>query len=146
MLFFNGRHDQTIDAKNRTVIPAEYRSAYENNTAILFPRPNGCISVYTTQVFYNTLEKMNSAAASTKNQHEIQKVKNFASLGITINFDGAGRFTVPESLIKHGNLHTDLVVLGCFDVLEIWSKESYEESEYATVETVTMNDLPDGVK
>lgn len=149
MNILTGQFEQTIDSKKRTVIPSQYRSFFAGNTIILFPRPNKCLSVYNTDEYEKMIlrmeEKVEKAETREEAEELIQKIKNISSNSITIVFDGAGRFTVPEKLISHAQLVTDVIVLGCVKTLEIWSKEKYEESNYIAIEDLTMDDVPQGL-
>ena len=44
-----------------------------------------------------------------------------------VELDGQGRIVVPESLISGHEFKGEIVVAGCGDHFEIWSKQKWEE-------------------
>ena len=49
------------------------------------------------------------------------------SQSISLNFDSEGRVTIPEKLLKHAKIKTNLVFVGLGKVFQIWDPNSFEK-------------------
>ena len=49
------------------------------------------------------------------------------SQSISLNFDSEGRVTIPEKLLKHAKIKTNIIFVGLGKVFQIWDPNSFEK-------------------
>lgn len=134
-----GTNKQTLDSKNRTVVPAFARDSFKGE-AVLFAKPNHCISMYPSDIFDTMITEMFDRC---KNEADRKKIKNVTANSRRVNYDTAGRFTVPQEFIAHAQLGEEIMVVGCGKTLEVWSLENYKTSGFVSVGELTDDDIPE---
>ena len=119
---FIGEYNHTIDNKGRVIIPSKFRNEL-GNAFIITRGLDGCLFIYS-----NT--EWNSIISKYKNLPDTKEKRNFLRIflsGATIcEYDKQGRINIPQSLISYANLSHDCIIVGVFDRLEIWAKESWD--------------------
>lgn len=120
---FIGQYNHTIDEKGRIIIPSKLRNELGNNF-IVTRGLDGCLFIYSNIEWMNIVSKYKNLP-DTKEKRNFMRV--FLSLATICEYDKQGRINIPTSLISYANLKKDCVIVGVFDRLEIWSKESWDE-------------------
>jgi len=127
-LFF-GRYETALDEKARLNLPARLRRMLPDgpeSTLMLTPGSDGCIVIFTISAYSNFWKKI-----SDNQEFSMEKVKWLQRvLGektVSIKLDKQGRFVIPQHLLHHASVKTDLLIIGVQDRIEIWNAKVYEE-------------------
>lgn len=121
---FMGEYSHTIDAKGRVILPAKFREELGEHFVVTRGL-EGCLSVYTMDVWKNLSAAMKQLKASKENARAFKRFL-FGSAS-EVEFDKQGRILLPGTLRAYAGLKKDVTVLGTGEKIEIWAKESYEE-------------------
>jgi len=121
---FYGKHDHTVDEKNRLTLPAKFRDALEGGV-VLSRGIDRNIDVYPRKSWDASVARIAELDSLTR---EAREMKRFVFAGAAVaELDKQGRVLVPLDLVAHAGLGKDVVVAGVHDHVEIWDR-----SEWAT--------------
>ena len=120
---FIGQYNHTIDDKGRIIIPSKIRNDLGNNF-IVTRGLDGCLFIYSNIEWENIINKYKNLL-DTKEKRNFLRV--FLSGASICEYDKQGRINIPSSLIDYANLSRECIIVGVFDRLEIWSKESWDK-------------------
>ncbi len=126
---FLGESLHTLDGKFRIVVPKRFLSEFpedaEGRRSALVTRGfEGCLFLFPEQGFQRALERLQLEAFGGAELRKMQRL--FFSNAHPTQIDNAGRMLLPERLRALANLKKDVVLVGCADRAEIWSRESWE--------------------
>ena len=120
---FIGQYNHTIDDKGRIIIPSKIRNDLGNNF-IVTRGLDGCLFIYSNIEWENIINKYKNLP-DTKEKRNFLRV--FLSGASICEYDKQGRINIPSSLIDYAKLSRECIIVGVFDRLEIWSKESWDK-------------------
>ena len=121
--------ENKIDKKGRVSVPSSFR-AYLNskgyNGFIAYPSFNLATLEACPQ---DRIEKLSDSidAIGPFNDKRDYFATSVLSQSISLNFDSEGRVTIPEKLLKHAKIKTNLVFVGLGKVFQIWDPNSFEK-------------------
>lgn len=123
--FFSGSVEARLDEKGRFVLPQSMRHGLMENGVLEFSLGlglGGCIGVYRQSM----IEKMVETFRAKQHIGEYQQFFTFffANLFPT-TCDKVGRVVIPTVLKKVVGIHSEIVVAGVIDKIEIWPQEIY---------------------
>lgn len=125
MNLLTGEYKNTLDDKGRFLFPAKLRSALSSNVLIVTQAiVDRCLWLFTPEEWEKISSKLmdNASPFSAKNR---LIMRSFISPAQEIEFDKAGRLSVPQSLREYASLSKDCIVLGVNKYLELWDSSSY---------------------
>ena len=136
---FIGEYNHTIDDKGRIIIPAKLRNELGNNF-IVTRGLDGCLFIYSSNEWNNIINKYKNLP-DTKEKRSFLRV--FLSGATVCEYDRQGRINIPQSLISYANLKRECIIVGVFDRLEIWAKETW--SNFIAENTDNLSDIADSL-
>ena len=124
-----GKYTVSLDPKGRLAIPTRHRNLFpkdQQDKIVITRGVDSCITGY----YYDKWEEFKEKI-STVNRSYIDKMtmkREFIGRSVVSTFDKLGRITLPADLIRHAQLSdcSEVYVMGCEDVIEIWNPELYE--------------------
>lgn len=122
---FRGKVQNSIDGKNRMIIPIKYREAL-GKECIITKGLDDCLEIYPMAAWaeeedkYLTLSKIDPDAR--------QLVRFRSGNAESVELDKQGRMLIPPLLKEAANIEKELVTIGLLDHLEVWAKEVYDTS------------------
>lgn len=116
-----GEFKHTLDAKNRTFLPAKLREALGENIVIA-RGIDKCITVYPMESWKKFEESIESLPPIKARQVR-RWIYGFAQDTVV---DTQGRVVIPPSFKAYAELEKNIVSLGVGDHIEIWSETEYE--------------------
>ena len=126
---FLSNFENKIDKKGRVSVPSSFR-AYLNsrgyNGFIAYPSFNHATLEACPQ---DRVEKLSDSidALGPFNDKRDYFATSVLSQSIGLNFDSEGRVTIPEKLLKHAKIKTNLVFVGLGKVFQIWDPNLFEK-------------------
>ena len=120
-----GKFFHTIDAKSRMNLPSKMRDLLGSSFIVTKSR-NGCLLVYSLDEWTVLIDKIANAEGDTTT------VKRYvAGNAAEVEIDKQGRILIPSELREHAGITKDVVVVGCTNYAEIWSREKWDEVDSA---------------
>ena len=126
---FLSSFENKIDKKGRVSVPSSFR-AYLNsigyNSFITYPSFNHPALEACAQ---NRIEKLSDSIDSLGpfDDKKDYFATSVLSQSINLNFDSEGRVTIPEKLLKHAKIKTNIIFVGLGKVFQIWDPNSFEK-------------------
>ncbi len=123
---FVGTYEHKVDAKNRIRIPAKFRKAMGDEGYYIAKGTGKYLFVYTEA----EVQRIMAAIADVKTHDERAQtaVRMFTASLIPVEEDPQGRVVLSAELRKYAGIKGDIVTLGVNTRLEIWAKETYDET------------------
>ena len=129
---FLSSYENKLDKKGRVSVPATFRSYLTSmgyNGFISYPSFNHSALEACSQ---DRIEKLSNTIDSLNPFEEKRDyfATSVLSQSINLNFDSEGRVTIPEKLLKHAKIKTNLIFVGLGKVFQIWDPNSFEKFKY----------------
>jgi MraZ protein len=125
-----GKYYNSIDAKNRLIIPAKFRGelkAEEEDKCVMAMGLDECLVLYPEKVWEQELAKYDSLPSLSPEARRLRRF--FYENAYDCEIDKQGRTVIPPQLREMAKISGELVTIGMGDRMEIWAKEVYESSE-----------------
>lgn len=126
---FMGKDYNSIDAKNRMIIPAKHRNEL-GFSCVLTKGIDKCLYIYTMESWTNFMEKLSRLPSSDPDARAF--IRHFYSNAVECEVDKNGRITLPQELREYAEIEKDLVTVGVLDKIEVWSRKEWNNEENGT--------------
>ena len=121
---FYGKHEHTVDEKNRLTLPAKFRDALDAGV-VLARGIDRNIDVYPRGNWDANVARIAELDSLTR---EAREMKRYVFAGAAVaELDKQGRVLVPPDLVMHAGLGKDVVVAGVHDHIEIWDRSQWAD-------------------
>ena len=130
---FTGEYDHALDQKGRLIVPAKFREQL-GQTFMVTKGLDKCLYVYSDEAWHRIEESLQSQSMLTKDRRKF--MRNFFAGAAECEIDKQGRILIPAKLREYAGIDKDVVSIGVFSRVEIWSKEVYdaENGEYENMD------------
>lgn len=136
MALLIGRHDYSLDPKNRLAIPPNYRETLaqeKGRSFYLTSGMDGCLYLFLPAQWEKMLaDDLKMFSMPDKEQERAFKRK-FFSEAVEVEPDAQGRILVPQYLKEHAGLRFDVLVQGAGNRAEIWDVKRWAAYEKSTI-------------
>ncbi len=126
MELLTGEYRNTLDEKGRILFPARLRQEITGNVLIITQALDHCLWLYTPEEWKNLSSKLMESASPFDPKARLV-VRRLVAPAQEVEFDKAGRLSIPQSLRQYAGLTKDCVVLGINKYIELWDSEKYRE-------------------
>ncbi len=123
---FMGTYHNSIDAKNRMIVPAKYREKLGDG-CIVTRGLDACLVLYSYEDWEKQMEKMEKLPESDPAVRAF--IRHFYGNAAECGFDKQGRIVIPGELLAYAQINKELVTMGAMKKIEVWSKELWETPE-----------------
>ena len=123
---FTGTYQNTIDSKNRMIIPVRYRDLL-GRRCMLTRGFDACLYIYSLEDYEVLVDKIRKLPQSDKDVRKF--IREFFSNTEECNLDAQGRILIPQHLREYTGINKNLVTKGALDKIEIWSAEVLSDPE-----------------
>ena len=130
-LSFTGEYHNSLDQKNRLIIPAKFRKALEpsnDKTFVLTKGLDDCLVLYPLLEWHKVERQLGRLSTiKEKNRNFIRNVVRHAAY---IKYDRQGRIAIPTSLIEQSKINKDIVLIGMIKKIELWDVDTLNTVSY----------------
>ena len=120
---FLGEFQHSIDEKGRLAIPAKFRAPLTEGLVVTRGLDR-CLYVWTIEQWREMAEKL---AKLPMMQGDARRItRHFFSGAVDAKLDKLGRIVLPQFLREYAGLGDEVVVVGVYSRIEIWSKDGWE--------------------
>ncbi|MEG0291510.1 MAG: division/cell wall cluster transcriptional repressor MraZ [Anaerovoracaceae bacterium] len=123
---FMGTYQNTLDTKNRMIVPAKFRDEL-GFKCVLTIGIDKCLYIYPINEWDAFVEKLSKLPTTDPKARRF--ARNFTGNAEECEIDRQGRMTIPQKLRDRVNITKELTTIGCMSKIEIWSREEYESVE-----------------
>lgn len=131
-----GKQYHTIDEKNRTFIPAKFRSKLGDTIIVMNSAKENCLCLYSKESFYKYFDDI------VANLRKVVDEDALTWLGANmeeLQVDGQGRIALPMEFREKAGLEKNVVSTGSFDHVKLWDEKIFEQS-MASVDKKKVNE------
>ena len=122
---FMGKYQNSIDAKNRMIVPSKYREEL-GYKCVLTKGIDKCLYIYPMSEWERFMTKLSALPSSDMNARAF--VRHFYANAVECEVDRQGRLTIPQELRDYAGIDKELVTIGILDKIEIWSRAEWENA------------------
>ena len=126
-----GEYELKVDYKGRIAIPAKLREAFRDGLVLArgFDR---CLTVYTKAEWWKVADRL---ASSSPTQINSRRLARFTFSGaFDLEMDRQGRVMVPSALRQYAGVNDEVVVIGAYNHLQIWSRDLWNAEKQFMIE------------
>jgi MraZ protein len=131
---FRGHFEHAIDAKGRTSLPSRFRdvlAATGDARLVLTPSPfDACLHLFPMKAWEEFEAKIAALPQFEPNVIKLRRL--YVSAAVECEVDKQGRVLVPNSLRDHAMLQKDVLWAGMGQMVELWAREKWNESQSMT--------------
>jgi MraZ protein len=137
MALLIGRHDYSLDPKNRLPVPPKFReslAAEKGRSFFLTSGMDGCLYLFLPSQWEKMLGDDLKMFSMPDKETERAFKRKFFSEAVEVEPDAQGRVLVPSYLKEHAGLKGEVLVQGAGNRAEIWDAKrwaAYEKSKVA---------------
>jgi MraZ protein len=124
MAEFTGIHVHTLDDKGRVSVPAQFRRQLTGENLYLNVGLDGCLVLYPPEKWARVRNELGRLSKSSSRQRHVLRKTAMHLKPVCV--DSQGRISIPSELISLAGIENEVIFLGQFDAIEIWSPEGFE--------------------
>ena len=120
-----GRFSHRLDPKRRIMIPSTLRNRMAcPDYVYVMPDLSGlkCLNIFAPDEIESRLAKLRAAALTDKRTSDF--VSSVGAISETLDVDTQGRIRICDSLLKRIGIVRELVLIGAFNRIQVWSMEN----------------------
>lgn len=138
---FKGRYEHLIDGKGRLSIPSRFRDtlAERYDSRLVVTTYDNCLIAYPLAEWLKLEEKISTLPEFKKDTRAF--LRFFYSSASDCAIDRLGRILLPQTLRDYAKLEKEVVLIGAFRHMEIWSKTLWDDAERAASQEDIVNTL-----
>ena len=121
-----GTHSYQLDPKGRISLPARFREAFAEG-AVLTLGQDGCLFCFPRAEWETRAAEVRNLPLSDAQGRAYARL--FFGKAESVELDSQGRLVIPQRLRVEAQIQKEAVVVGVFDRMEIWDRETHERYE-----------------
>jgi MraZ protein len=127
---FTGEYSCRVDGAGLFVLPAPVRGVFlsseeeASRSVVLLKSLEGCLWMYRTQDWE---AKLYALRQQLDDQQSRLLMHYMVAQSMPSSVDTKGRLAIPPPLMEYANIKEEVVIIGLYDRLELWSPIHWEE-------------------
>ena len=131
---FMGEYSHTIDTKGRLIVPSKFRESL-GDSFVVTKGLDGCLFVYSNEEWHRIEESLREKPLTSKDARKF--LRFFFAGAANCEVDKQGRILLPANLREYAGIDKDIVSVGVYSRVEIWSKDRYlENTDYDDMDEI----------
>lgn len=130
---FLGEYSHNIDEKGRLTLPARWREQL-GQRVVVTRGMEPCLFVFPAAKFETFLGEINTVGMTAADARGLSRF--FSSRATDDELDKQGRISLPQNLREFAHLNGEVMVIGAFDHVELWSPPLYEHADAELVKNI----------
>ncbi|MCH5288886.1 MAG: division/cell wall cluster transcriptional repressor MraZ [Treponema sp.] len=122
-----GEYRNTLDEKGRILFPSKLRSALTQDSLIIAKSLDRSLWLYTPEYWTELKTKLMENTSLFSRQGRMLRDR-LLGMAQVVEFDKAGRISVPQILREYAGLTKDCVIIGVDRYVELWDAEEYRKN------------------
>ncbi len=120
-----GKYEKRIDAKGRLSIPKIFRDelSIPAGGELFLVSMDGLLMVFTSTTFDSIDRQIRDKSPLNRKAREFQRI--WGSIVSPLTWDLEGRIKLTDLQKKYAQIDRDVVLIGAWNRLEIWSREKF---------------------
>lgn len=118
-----GEYEHSIDDRGRLAVPARFRDEFKAGV-ILARGFDRCLLVYSIEEWRKVADRLADLPVTQSTVRRVNRT-TFSS-AFKLDLDRQGRILLPGRLREYAQLNDDVVIVGMYRYLEIWSKTLWD--------------------
>lgn len=123
---FMSKYFNSIDAKNRMIVPAKYRDEL-GYRCVVTKGIDKCLYVYPMDEWERFMKKLSALPSADPNARAF--IRHFYANAVECEMDRQGRMTLPQELREYAGIDKELVTVGILDKIEVWGREVWDDEQ-----------------
>ena len=119
---FMGTTHNSIDEKNRVIVPARLRAEL-GNRCVLTKGLDTCLNIYTMADWDRQMEKIARLPESDPKVRAF--IRHFCGNAAECELDKQGRIVIPQELKEYAGIDRELVTIGAMTKIELWARDTW---------------------
>ena len=121
-----GKFDKRIDAKGRLSIPKKLREiVFKGNASQVFVVTlDKILQIFTPEAFAQIDRQIQSKSPLNRKAREFQRL--WGAMVSPVTCDAEGRVKLTDYHKRYAGIDSDVVIIGAWNRLEIWSRDKYD--------------------
>ena len=124
-VMFMGEYNHTVDPKGRLIVPSKFREQL-GNEFVVTKGLDGCLFVYSNEEWHRIEENLREKPLTSKDARKF--LRFFFAGAANCEVDKQGRILLPANLREYAGIDKEVVSVGVYSRVEIWSKDRYLEN------------------
>jgi MraZ protein len=127
---FTGEYQCSVNVAGLFVLPTPVLTAFLSNaevttrSVVLLRSLDGCLWMYRTQDWE---AKLSTLRRQLDDQQSRLLMHYLVAQTMLSSVDTEGRLAIPAPLLEYANIKREVVVIGLYDRLELWSPSHWED-------------------
>lgn len=122
-----GEYRNTLDEKGRILFPSKLRTALTQDSLIIAKSLDKSLWLYTPEYWTELKTKLMENTSLFSRQGRMLRDR-LLGMAQVVEFDKAGRISVPQILREYAGLTKDCVIIGVDRYVELWDAEAYRKN------------------
>lgn len=123
---FTGTYQNSIDSKNRMIVPAKYRTLLDGR-CVLAMGYDECLYIYPMEEWENIVEKFDKLKRTKKVFRDF--IRQYFSTAEICNIDAQGRILIAQKFKNYAHIEKDIVIKGALEKIEVWAAGSLDDPD-----------------
>ena len=132
-----GEYKHALDAKGRVILPADFRREV-GESFVITKGLDTCLFLYSEEEWESLAAKLKALPLAKPEARAV--VRFFFAGAASCEVDKQGRILLPANLREYAGIEKDVISVGVYSRVEIWSKDRYlDNTDFDDMDEIAEN-------